>query len=96
MIKVIKDNTKETYYTRCKNCNSELEYEYSDVTIIDVPISYHTDKRIQCPVCGKDTLAELSVKDEYKDTLFSLKQNNTMSDCCTPIWNSRTTATTEN
>ena len=96
MIKVIKDNTKETYYTRCKNCNSELEYEYSDVTIIEVPISYHTDKRILCPVCGKDTLAELSIKDEYKDTLFSLKQNNTMGDCCTPIWNSCATTAPEN
>ena len=96
MIKVLKDNTKETYYTRCKNCNSELEYDYSDVIIIDVPISYHTDKRILCPVCGKDTLAELSVKDEYKDTLFSLKQNNTIGDCCTQIWNSCATVDPEN
>lgn len=96
MIKVLKDNTKETYYTRCKNCNSKLEYKYSDVTIIEVPISYHTDKRILCPVCGKDTLAELSMKDEYKDVLFSLKQNNTMDDCCTPIWNSCATVAPEN
>jgi transcription elongation factor Elf1 len=96
MIKVLKDNTKETYYTRCKNCNSELEYDYSDVTIIEVPISYHTDKRILCPVCGKDTLAELSIKDEYKDALFSLKQNNTIGDCCTPIWNSGATVAPEN
>lgn len=96
MIKVIKDNTKETYYTRCKNCNSELEYEYSDVTIIDVPISYHTDKRILCPVCGKDTLAELSVKDEYKDTLFSLKQSNATNDYRNPIWNSCATTAPEN
>ena len=50
----------------------------------------------QFKICGKDTLAELSIKDEYKDTLFSLKQNNTMDDCCTPIWNSCATVAPEN
>ena len=65
MIKILKDNTKETYYTRCKNCNSELEYEYSDVTTTELSMSYHTDKRILCPVCGKDTMAELTSKDDY-------------------------------
>lgn len=91
MIKILKDNTKETYYTRCKNCNSELEYEYSDVTTIELSMSYHTDKRILCPVCGKDTMAELTSKDDYKDSLFSFKQTNPFTaamNCCTPLWNS--------
>lgn len=89
MIKVLRDNTKETYYTKCKNCNSELEYEYSDVTTIELSMSYHTE--ILCPVCGKDTMAELTSKDDYKDSLFPFKQTNPLTaamNCCTPLWNS--------
>lgn len=91
MIKILRDNTKETFYTKCKNCGSELEYNYSDVTTIEITMSYHTDKRILCPVCGKDTQAELSTEADYKDTLFSFKQTNPLSatmNCCTPLWNS--------
>lgn len=90
MIKVLRDNTKEIYYTKCKNCNSELEYEYSDVTTIDIFGMYNTDKRIFCPVCSKETTAELTTKDNYKDNLFAFKQTSLLSpalNCCTPSLN---------
>lgn len=73
MVKVLKDNTKETFYTKCKNCGSELEYEYSDVVTKEIALSYHTDKHILCPVCTMATAAELETKETYKDTFFSFK-----------------------
>lgn len=87
MISVLRDNTKEKFYTKCKHCGSELEYNYSDITTIDIAISYHTDKRITCPICGRETLAELETKDNYQDKGFSLKQSTdldmALNGCCT-------------
>lgn len=81
MINIIRDNTKEEYYTKCKNCGSELSYIYDDVTIIPSPISYHTDKRITCPVCNKPTSAELMIKENYTDNGFSFKQSDEFISC---------------
>ena len=79
MISVLRDNTKEKFYTKCKHCGSELEYNYSDITTIDIAISY--------PICGRETLAELETKDNYQDKGFSLKQSTdldmALNGCCT-------------
>lgn len=86
MIEVIRDNTKETYYTKCKHCGSELQYEYSDVTMIDQSFSYIPDRRITCPVCNNVTAAELTREEDYKDSIFSFKaaDNNYsfLQNCC--------------
>lgn len=76
MIKVLKDNTKEIFYTKCKNCGSELQYEYSDINTKEIVLSYNTDKCILCPVCRTVTIAELETKETYRDTLFSFKPSN--------------------
>lgn len=65
MIEIIKDNTKEKFYTLCENCLSELEYEYADVSMTELPFSYIPDRHIICPVCGKETFAGLKTKDDY-------------------------------
>lgn len=88
MLKVIRDNTKELFYTICKNCGSELEYEFDDVEIKVVETSYHTDKRIICPVCGKDTMAELYTKRNYKESFFSFRQTDSLNrslNSCVPL-----------
>lgn len=89
MVKILKDNTNRTYYTKCKNCGSELEYDYGDVEFKELPFSYHTDKRITCPACNSITMAELTPKDEYKDIGFSYKSSDTsmyslLNSCCAP------------
>ena len=79
MITVLKDNTKEIFYTKCKNCGSELRYEYSDINTKEIVLSYNTDKCILCPVCRTVTIAELETKENYKDTFFSFKPSTGIS-----------------
>lgn len=58
MIKVI---TKHVWETTCRNCNSTLQYEYSDIkrkTVSDYTGDKETVKYIKCPVC----LHDVSVK----------------------------------
>lgn len=40
MIEVIKDNTKQKFFTLCETCLSELSYEYEDVVIEELQFSY--------------------------------------------------------
>lgn len=65
MIKVLKDNTKQEFYTRCASCDSELSYAFSDVKLEEMPYSYASNRSIKCPVCNKETHAELKAKDDY-------------------------------
>lgn len=39
-MRAIKDNTKERFYTKCKTCESKIEYEYNDVNFRKVGYSY--------------------------------------------------------
>lgn len=73
MISVLRDNTKEKFYTKCKHCGSEFEYEYDDVHFKEVAISYNPDSSILCPVCKSVTQAELTTKKDYKESLYSLR-----------------------
>ena len=66
MIEVIKDNTKEKFFTLCETCLSELIYTYDDVVMKDLEFNYMPDKHITCPVCHKDTFADLQTKDKYE------------------------------
>lgn len=65
MINIIKDNTKEEFYTICSTCGSELSYSYEDVKMKENPYNYMPDRSIVCPVCGKETYAELKSKNSY-------------------------------
>ena len=80
MIKVLKDNTVAKYYTKCKSCNSELEYEYGDVCFEDIPYSFMPNRTITCPACNKITLAELTEKAEYSASLPFVP--NLANGCC--------------
>lgn len=70
-MKILKDNTHETYFTRCKWCCSEIEYEYNDVYFSEVPYSYIPKREITCPCCNNTTGVELKTKDTYSDSTQS-------------------------
>lgn len=82
MIEVIRDNTKEKFYTLCESCLSELTYDYEDVTINDVEYSYIPDRRITCPACHKETFAGLKRKDEYSFDGNHFKPMSALLSCC--------------
>jgi hypothetical protein len=65
MIKLLKDNTTNTFFTRCKVCRSEFEYSYEDVEFESIPYLAIPTKKILCPACGKETTAELVTKENY-------------------------------
>lgn len=65
MIKLLKDHTTNTFFTRCKVCRSELEYSYEDVEFESIPYLAIPAKKILCPACGKETVAELVTKEDY-------------------------------
>ena len=69
-MKVLSDNTKATYYTKCKKCGSELEYKYEDVKFEEIPYSNIPMRTVICPCCNHVTVSELTSKDSYQD--FSL------------------------
>lgn len=68
MIKLLKDNTTNTFFTRRKVYHSELEYFYEDVEFESIPYLAIPAKKILCPACGKETVAELFTKEKYDDT----------------------------
>lgn len=83
MIEVIRDNTKEKFYTLCENCLSELSYDYEDVIINEVEYSYIPDRRIICPVCHKETFAGLKTKESYTfDGNHFKPMSGLLSACC--------------
>lgn len=65
MIKVIRDNTKQELYTICTSCGSELSYFFEDVRLEEAPYNYMPNRYIKCPICGKDTFAELKPKETF-------------------------------
>lgn len=65
MIEVIKDNTKQKFFTLCETCLSELSYEYEDVEINSLEFNYIPDRRIKCPICHNITFAGLKTKEDY-------------------------------
>lgn len=71
MIKLLKDNTTNTFFTKCKVCRSELEYSYGDVEFESIPYLAIPTKKIVCPACGKETPAELVTKEDYNKDLDS-------------------------
>lgn len=85
MISVLRDNTKEKFYTKCKHCGSELEYEYDDVHFKEVAILYDPDASILCPVCKFVTQAELTTKRDYKESPYSFRfgSSTTLLNSCT-------------
>ena len=66
MIKVIKDNTKEEFFTKCGTCGSELSYEYTDINFQKVPYILAPMRSIICPCCGKETTASLQSKEDFE------------------------------
>lgn len=85
MIEVLKDNTKEKFYTVCENCLSELSYEYEDVVTKDIEFSYIPDRHITCPICHKETSAGLKTKSNYSFDGSHFKFTSPMfANCCTP------------
>ena len=81
MITVIRDNTKETYYTVCDNCGSELEYHYEDVAF-ETAYYLMRSKTITCPCCGEKTNVLLKTKDEYKEPTIPMYPLPPMYDSC--------------
>ena len=65
MITTISNNTDKEFYTICSTCGSELSYYYDDVKMEEVPYNYMPNRTIKCPVCNKETFAELKTKDTY-------------------------------
>lgn len=82
MIEVIKDNTKERFYTLCESCLSELTYDYEDVTFNEVEYSYIPDRRITCPQCHKETFAGLKTKENYTFDGNHFKPMHALLSCC--------------
>lgn len=83
MIKVLKDNTKQEYFTKCASCGSEISYGFKDVQMEEVPHTYIPIRYIKCPVCSKATGAELKAKDDYEfSVLEQLKLASTYNSCC--------------
>lgn len=81
MITVIRDNTKETYYTICDNCGSELEYCYDDV---EFETAYYLmrSKTITCPCCSEKTNVLLKTKAEYKEPSIPMYPLPPLYDSC--------------
>ena len=65
MISVLRDNTKQELYTICNSCGSELSYNFEDIQFEEVPYNYMPNRFIICPICYKETFAELKTKDTY-------------------------------
>lgn len=85
MITVIKDNTKLLYYTKCRKCKSEFNYEYEDVDFKVGRYIQMAFAHITCPICNFQTIAELQTKDEYKgDVILPNLPTFTDSCCCDP------------
>lgn len=84
MVEVIVDNTKNTYYTKCKHCNSVLNYKYEDVTFAEVPYSFIPNRTIVCPACKSITLAELVTERQYEENKLPFMPNmaSLNSSCC--------------
>lgn len=74
-MKILRNNTTETYYTKCRHCESELEYEYSDVQFENIPFCYIPKRTIVCPCCKNVTPVELQTKKSYKGDVFPLLPN---------------------
>ena len=81
MIKILANNINNTFYTKCKTCDSELSYTYEDVSFKEIPYSFGSTGSIICPACNKLTLAELKTKDKYNDNSFALNPSTL------PMWN---------
>lgn len=85
MIEVLRDNTKEKFYTLCESCLSELSYEYEDVVTKDIEFSYIPDRHITCPICNKETSAGLKTRAFYSFDGSHFKLMSPMfANCCEP------------
>lgn len=72
MITVLEDGTKKTFYTKCRHCASELEYDYDEVIEgnlddYQTPIKW---RYIVCPVCLSKMEATLLTKEEQTHAPF--------------------------
>ena len=47
-MKIIKDNSKKEYKTRCKKCKSKFSYN-----AMDVEEAFGDIFKIKCPICGR-------------------------------------------
>ena len=81
MIEVIKDNTKEKFYTVCDNCGSELNYTYDDVEF-DSAYNVIRTKMITCPCCNDKTMVLLKTKDIYKEPSIPMYPYPMYNSCC--------------
>lgn len=91
MIEVIKNNTKQKFFTLCETCLSELSYEYEDVEINNLEFNYIPDRHITCPICHNITFAGLKTKEDYTfDTSHFKFSSPLFGNCCVPIPNSDT------
>lgn len=70
MITVIRDNTKFLYYTKCKKCKSEFNYEYEDVNFSESPYIQMVFGHVTCPICNYQSCAELQIKEDYSENSF--------------------------
>lgn len=83
MIEVLVDNTKNTFYTKCKHCRSVLTYLYDDVEFVEIPYSFIPKRTIVCPACKNSTNAELITKKDYDESKLPFMPNlATFNSCC--------------
>lgn len=67
MISIIKNGKEKTYYARCYECGTEVNYGYEDVKDDTSSATRRVDRRfIVCPVCGNGITVDLSTEEEMK------------------------------
>lgn len=67
MISIIKNGKEKTYYARCYECGTEVNYAFDDVKDDTSSATRRVDRRfIVCPVCGNGITVDLSTEEEMK------------------------------
>lgn len=65
MITITQNGKEKTYYARCSECGSELDYTYDDVKYeTSAAVKYAKGRFIICPVCGEPISVSLMTKKE--------------------------------
>ena len=67
MISIIQNGKEKTYYARCYECGTEMNYGYEDVKLETSVASRGISGRfVVCPVCGKPIAVNLLSEEESK------------------------------
>lgn len=65
-MEIIKNGKEKTFYARCGNCASELNYKLDDVKTEESILRSNT-KYIVCPVCNAPIAVNLLTEEEAKE-----------------------------